>query len=235
MAQRKPLFFAERLKIAERYKDATIADVMEQLASLRADINDIQNKTEVSGTTEKETAVVERAIAEVMSVNERISATKEEITALKTADEANTSISSATDELTEVVKTTEGAVNKILENAELIDAVVADLRSKIPVGDPDDIEPDVDKFESIGVELMTACSFQDITGQRIDKVVNALNFIEERLSKIVEIWNIEHESADKPAAVSAEGDAGKDKEMIDGPASDDTGGMSQDDIDKMFD
>jgi len=235
VAQRKPLFFAERLKIAERYKDATIADVMEQLTSLRADIKDLQNKTEVSGTTEKEAAVVERAIAEVMSVNERISATKSEITALKTADEANTSISSATDELTEVVKTTEGAVNKILEKAELIDVVVADLRSKIPEGDPDDIEPDVDKFESIGAELMMACSFQDITGQRIDKVVNALNFIEERLSKIVDIWNIEHGSVDKSMTVSAEGDAGKDEEMVHGPASDDAGGMTQDDIDKMFD
>ncbi|MBT3358694.1 MAG: hypothetical protein HN403_03585 [Rhodospirillales bacterium] len=243
MAKKKPMFFAERLRRAERFKNATIGDVMEELTSLRADIRkeistdikDLLTKIDISAGADQDAAVVERVMAEVISLNDHITATKEEITALKTADEANTSISAATDELSEVVKTTEGAANAILENAESIDALVAGLRTKIPEGDPDNIETDVDKLEFISMELLTACSFQDITGQRINKVVNALNYIEERLSKMIDIWNIKQGTADKHAMTFAEDDAREDKEMIHGPQSEGAGGMDQDDIDSMFD
>ncbi|MBL6928510.1 MAG: protein phosphatase CheZ [Rhodospirillales bacterium] len=215
---------------------------MEELASLRANIReDISSEIkgalkdiDFSAGDDEQSTVVERVMAEVINLNDHISATKEEITALKAADETNSSITSATDELTEVVKTTEAAANAILENAELIDGVVAGLRKKIPEGDPDDIEADVDKLEFISMELLTACSFQDITGQRINKVVNALNYIEERLSKMISIWNIKQGTADTHAMTFAEGDEREDKDMIHGPQGD-VGGMDQDDIDSMFD
>jgi len=236
------MFFAERLKRAERYKNATIADVMEELTSLRADIRaeistdikDLLKKIDISENVEKDTDVVERVMAEVKSLNDHIAATKEEITALKSADEANSSLSSATMELSEVVKTTENAANAILENAELIDGLVAGLRKKVPEGDPDNIETDIDKLEFISMELLTACSFQDITGQRINKVVNALNYIEERLHRMIEIWNIKQGTADTHAMTFASDDTREDKEMIHGPQGGDTG-MGQDDIDSMFD
>ncbi len=242
MTKKKPMFFAERLKRAERYKNATIADVMEELTSLRADIRaeistdikDLLKKIDISKNVEKDTDVVERVMAEVKSLNDHIAATKEEITALKSADEANSSLSSATMELSEVVKTTENAANAILENAELIDGLVAGLRKKVPEGDPDNIETDIDKLEFISMELLTACSFQDITGQRINKVVNALNYIEERLRRMIEIWNIKQGTADSHAMTFASDDTREDKEMIHGPQGGSTG-MGQDDIDSMFD
>ena len=36
------------------------------------------------------------------------------------------------------------------------------------------------------IEIFEACSFQDITGQRISKVVNALNIIDQRVSTFVD-------------------------------------------------
>ena len=40
------------------------------------------------------------------------------------------------------------------------------------------------KFQTV----FEACSFQDITGQRITKIVGELKYIDERLSKMIAIW-----------------------------------------------
>ena len=49
------------------------------------------------------------------------------------------------------------------------------------------------RYRRYGVLLSgyTACSFQDITGQRTEKVVNVLRFIEQRINAMIEIWGVE--------------------------------------------
>ena len=93
--------------------------------------------------------------------------------------------------------------------------------------------PDVDKLEFIGMELLTACSFQDITGQRINKVVNSLNYIEERLQKMIDVWHIENGTADLQKIALPKDDQRQDNELLHGPQS--GAGMNQDDIDALFD
>ncbi|MBC8338996.1 MAG: protein phosphatase CheZ [Alphaproteobacteria bacterium] len=235
------MFSAEKIKHAQRNQDTTLADVMNAIQSLEnsigekisGQINSLSEKLDVSIEDEK-TTPLEDIMAEIHAMNDHIATTKQEIAALKPADEANTTISAATEELSEVVKATEEAANVILENAEQIDVIVAQLREKIPEDDPDVIGPDVDKLEFISVELLTACSFQDITGQRINKVVNSLNYIEERLQKMIEIWRIEHGTADLQEIARPKGDERGDKELLHGPQSEGTA-MNQDDIDAMFD
>jgi chemotaxis regulatin CheY-phosphate phosphatase CheZ len=39
------------------------------------------------------------------------------------------------------------------------------------------------------VKIFEACNFQDLTGQRITKVVRALSFIEERVEAMMGVWN----------------------------------------------
>jgi len=211
-----------------------LADVMDAILSLDDSIsNKIFNHMETldkkGGASEAEGEItpVEEIMAEIHNLNDHITATKQEIAALKTDSESNTPIATATEELAE-------AANAILENAELIDGVVAELRGKIPQGDPDDLGPNVDKLEFIGMELMTACSFQDLTGQRINKVVNSLNYIEERLQKMIEIWNIEHGTADLKQMTFAKDDDRKDRDLLSGPQAKEDA-MGQDDIDAMFD
>src|SRR5712692_7868696 len=37
-------------------------------------------------------------------------------------------------------------------------------------------------------QIYTACSFQDLTGQRTDKVIEALRFVEDRIATMIDIW-----------------------------------------------
>ena len=238
--QGKRLFSAERDKLAQRQKDTTLADVMDAIRSLEDSVkNTISNHMENldekrdAANPEDTKTTIEDIMAEIHAMNDHITATKQEIAALKPADDANTPISTATEELGEVVKATEEAANTILENAEQIDGIIAELRGKIPDGDPDKVRPLVDKLEFISMELLSACSFQDITGQRINKVVNSLNYIEERLQKMIEIWNIEHGTADLQGMTFAKDDERKDKNLLHGPQAEE--GMDQDAIDAMFD
>jgi len=234
----------ERLFSIEKHraqKDVTLADVLERMASLestvKAEFSDqfkkLANRLDVIVDDEQGTSV-EEIMSEIQAMNDHINITKQEVAALKPVDETNTTISIATEELSEVVKSTETAANSILENTEQIDAIVSELRGKVAEGDPDGILPDIDKIEFISSELLIACSFQDVTGQRITKVVNSLNFIEERLDKMIEIWNIENGTADTQAIALPKGDTREDKDLLHGPQNE-AAGMSQDDIDSMFD
>ncbi|NQV82808.1 MAG: protein phosphatase CheZ [Rhodospirillales bacterium] len=235
-------FSAERGKRAQLHADSNMGDVLHAIESLENSISrtvlkqiqELSEKLDVTLEEEPPTASVDEIMAEIHALNEHISSTKNEIAALKPVDDANSTISTANEELGQVVKATEEAANAILENAEQVDLIVSEIRGKIPEGDPDDIGPHIDKLEFIGMELMTACSFQDITGQRITKVVNSLNYIEEHLQKMIEIWNIEHGTANLQEMARPKGDERQDKELLHGPQSDDAA-MGQDDIDAMFD
>ncbi len=237
----KRLFSAERDMLAQRNKDATLGDVIAAIRSLEESVKNnvshpmvIAEETPNAAEEEETKTPVDEIMAEIHNLNDHISATKQEIAALKTDDDSDTPIASATEELAEVVKSTEEAANAILENAELIDGIVAELRGKVPEGDPDEIGPNVEKLEFIGMELMIACGFQDLTGQRINKVVNSLHYIEERLQKMIEIWNIEHGTADQHAMTFAKDDDRKDKDLLSGPQAEEEA-LGQDDIDALFD
>ncbi len=223
-------------------RNVSMADVLARISSLEKTVNaefanqfkKLCDKLDVIVEDDTKTTSVEDIMSEIQAMNEHISVTKKEVAALKPVDETNTTISIATEELSEVVKSTESAANSILENTELLDQIVTDMRGKVADGDPDGVMPDIDKIEFISSELLVACSFQDVTGQRITKVVNSLNFIEERLNKMIDIWNIEHGTADVQAIALPKNDTREDKGLLHGPQNE-AAGMSQDDIDSMFD
>jgi len=243
--QVKRLFSAEKKRLQEREKDISLSDVMTAIEALdgkfdralnkrldklieKLDVDDIPAPEEESKTT------VDQIMAEIHAMNEHITLTKNEIAALKPVDEANTSLTVATEELSEVVKATEEAANAIMDSAEQISVLTDGIRGRISEGDPDGIEPEIDKLDFVGTDLLTACSFQDITGQRINKVVNALNYVEERLTKMIEIWKIENGTADTQDIVFSSNDERDkaDKDLLHGPQSE---GLNQDDIDALFD
>ena len=39
-----------------------------------------------------------------------------------------------------------------------------------------------------GADVFEACSFQDITGQRITKVVKSVTYVEDRVNALIEFW-----------------------------------------------
>ncbi|MEV8810475.1 hypothetical protein AB0066_25445, partial [Klebsiella pneumoniae] len=46
----------------------------------------------------------------------------------------------------------------------------------------------VNQIADLCTRIYEACSFQDLTGQRITKVVRTLSFIEERVNAMMAIW-----------------------------------------------
>ena len=78
--------------------------------------------------------------------------------------------------------------------------------------------------------MFEACNFQDITGQRISKVVKTLQFIEERVNKMIEIWGEEGFTDVKQDQEERDAEAA----LLNGPQLANQG-VSQADIDKLFD
>lgn len=165
-----------------------------------------------------------------------INRTREEIAALRPNDIHNSRIPTAGAELEAVVGDTERATHLIMEKAEEVMAM--------DYADPDACKAQVDDAM---MEIIQACSFQDITGQRVSKVVSTLTHIEERVSRFAEVMGVldaEEELTDKekwqqenllngpqlngPATGQDAIDA-----LFDGDG--DETQMGQDDIDSLFD
>lgn len=92
---------------------------------------------------------------------------------------------SMSEQLDAIIDATEGATNTIMESMEGIDGAMGEARSL--TADPalhTLFDTVTDKVNAV----FEACSFQDITGQRISKVVNSLKFVEERVNAIILTW-----------------------------------------------
>lgn len=125
-------------------------------------------------------------------------------------------IPSATDELDAIVEATEKATDGIMESCEAIQSLVN--------------TPGPDLADRVGEQITRvyeACTFQDITGQRITKIVKTLKKIDERISSLV--GTIEG----RVSAVSGQEHAGASASLLNGPALPQNA-ISQDDIDKLL-
>ena len=84
------------------------------------------------------------------------------------------------------------------------------------------------------VALYEACNFQDLTGQRITKIVGVLKFVEERLDRMIGVWgglDAFKELAGEQRHERAPGE----RALLNGPRlADDVGHVTQDDIDALF-
>lgn len=134
-------------------------------------------------------------------------------------------LGAAAQELHAVVSATEGATNGILETAEAIGNVAGELEAN----DDPAVTARAGKIADLVAELFTHCSFQDITGQRISKVVGTLEFVEQRITRIIDELGSDNFSAPPVTETTPEDDESK---LLNGPQS---GGVSQNDIDRLFD
>jgi chemotaxis protein CheZ len=163
--------------------------------------------------TTKETSL----LREVEELGQMIANTKSEIAALRVDDITDHDIPFATDELDAIVEHTAHATNAILESCEMLDEVAASLQ-----GDP------AVKLQAATTKIYEACGFQDITGQRITKVVTTLKTIEGKVAHIVARFG--SAGAHTGGAVSR---AGPDGNLLNGPQLA-AHAMDQSDIDKLL-
>ncbi len=163
----------------------------------------------------------------IAAIHEAIVKTRNEISSLHAKGVKNEQLFRATDELDAVVITTETATETILSSAETIDTVTAELLR--------DIDPahhaKIGIIQEQTVRVFEACNFQDLSGQRIRKVVDLLQFVESRIASMIAIWrNVgEFEEVEEEAVEPSDAD------LLNGPPLDgDANVVSQDDIDSLF-
>ncbi|MCW8952038.1 MAG: protein phosphatase CheZ [Rhodospirillales bacterium] len=212
------------------------ADILRAIEALRRDLHSHQAHSEDTPKEEKASASPEDAKGaedakllrnELYALSRSIQETKAEIVALRPAQEGEDRLAGMTDELDAVVMATEAATETILDSTEKIDQLAQSIR----LAAADEQEQHMaDEIMETAIKVFEACNFQDLTGQRITKVVNTLRFIEERIDAMIEIWGSEA-FADVDASVKdkKEGDAA----LLQGPQLEGEG-VSQNDIDKLF-
>jgi len=144
-----------------------------------------------------------------------IEQTKAEIAALRPDEVKLAFLPKATDELDAIVKSTAEATNRIMDAAEVISGVA----------DKIDAEGSGKLMDAV-TSIYEACSFQDITGQRITKV------IESRIDQMIFSAGATGEIAVPVSAVSSP-ESLSDAELLNGPALPGQG-RSQEEIDALL-
>lgn len=173
----------------------------------------------------------EKLKVELDLICDAINRTKREIAVLHGTSFNGEEMAKVNGELGAVVGGTEHATQQILEAAESIDQAASAL-GKVTSLDQQKILSE--EIQERVVSIFEACNFQDLTGQRIKKVMTTMKFIENHITIMMEIWGgIDAIKSHAPPIVDTrEGD----ERLLNGPKlAGETGHASQDDIDALFD
>ena len=251
--QRRP-FSAERHlagrqdQIPERHGPIP-AEIGESIAALRAQVDGVQSKLDslardlrevadqpsapaasTAGETD-EALYLRREIARMAKV---LGQAKLEIAQIRHPMSDDDRVQAASNELDAIVVATETATNNILEASEEINQLCTGL---VDLGSGDPMVAEVaGMITSQVIRVMEACNFQDITGQRITKVVTTLQVIEDRIKAIIDIIGKDaFTELPLPDTANAEtADPDDESHLLSGPQA--TGeGVSQAEIDALFD
>lgn len=161
-------------------------------------------------------------LRELQAVADYVMRIKQEIGALRANELYRSRIPVAHDELGNVVDATQSATNTIMAAAE-------DILGSVE----EDFEAYRTLVQAKVMEIFEACSFQDITGQRITKVSEQLAQVEKRLSRFAAAVNARDVSVQVDPE-DARRESRKQELMLNGPQAEGAG-VSQDDIDALFD
>lgn len=156
---------------------------------------------------------------EFVYIADYIARTRTEISKLRPNDIKEQRIPTAGAELEAVVTDTERATETIMHEAEML------LGTK-----PDDIAAYKSQVDDAMMRIIEACSFQDLSGQRVSKVVESLRHVEKRVSRFAATMGVHDAEADEDEIAEAER---KKKLHLNGPA---LGGpeVKQEAIDQMI-
>ena len=197
-----------------------------------ADTNTLLNaidKLEKTVTREHApSALMTRIKMDLADMAAAIEKTKREIAQIKHEDNDGAErFERASIELDAIVSQTESATGDILGAAEKIQEFAWTLR---------EMGADEENCNALDMEatnIYMACSFQDLTGQRIRKIVDAMRYVERRINSMIDIWGFEAEGVEIDHMLHKEHDDRPDKHLLNGPALAGEG-VDQNCIDDMF-
>ena len=215
---------AGRAFLRMRDKRAAVLAIDEYHAGLRS-IRQWIERSQVKSAEDVHLEVLRRELIEMAASIRRA---KTEISAMKPADESGPGstrrINLATEELDAIVHATERATSDILNGAERI----MELAQKVKKAEG--LAEEADQLDIEATNILMACGFQDITGQRISKVVSTLRYLEERVDAMIRIWGLDGIKSDE--VETAERDTRPDAHLMHGPSL--SGGVDQSEVDNLL-
>lgn len=171
---------------------------------------------------------------EIAQMVRSIGRAKTQIAAIKHPMSAEDQMQTASLQLDTIVQTTETATNEIMESVDGIEGTLKQIHG-FTLDDPE-VQQLIDQASNQLISIIEACSFQDLTGQRINQVVKTLRFIESRILAMIDIWGGLEAFKDLPIPEGEASESVSEEEegLLNGPALG-SQGLSQDDIDALFD
>ena len=160
--------------------------------------------------------------SELEDLSRYIRQAKQDITLIKPKDISTDHIPCATNELDAVVGATEEATNKIMDVCDEIAAIAGDCAPEVS-----------EKLIACTTKLFEACNFQDITGQRITKVVETLKHIDIKIEALVKALGDEVHRSDNKSVAKHLHTADPDKGLLNGPQLPQNA-VSQEEIDRVL-
>ena len=161
-----------------------IAEFPNRLGQLARDCSheDAEKVTEmvrsVLGTVQRDLSLTEAALLrEVEGLAATVASARAEIAAMGADDITASHIPTATDELDAIVEHTASATERILGSCEQLEGLMIRMTGE-----------DARALQDSVTRIYEACSFQDITGQRITKVVTALQAIENKVAHMIKVF-----------------------------------------------
>jgi len=159
---------------------------------------------------------------ELRNILLRIEGLRKEIAKVRADDISDHKIPEMGRELSAIVEATEGATNNIMESAE----AVLDLKTN-----------DIEEYkQAVSDKMMTifeACSFQDLTGQRVTKIVQTVEIIEERINLLCEMLDMSGTGEEAPEEELNSTQKRNKELLLNGPANAGEG-VDQSAIDALF-
>jgi chemotaxis protein CheZ len=210
---------------------AISAELTDNLADLRDQHGDIVRTEDIVSVVESMMASMKGDLTatdlelygELEALAAYIHAAKADIAALRPDQVKDEVLLKASDELDAIVDATETATNTIMDAAEKLEGLmdkVEDEHSNV--------------IMNATSEIYEACGFQDITGQRITKVVKALKDIEIKIDALVEAFGTEIEKYKNKSPQEEDTDAVlTDEDLLNGPQLQEKA-QSQEEIDALL-
>lgn len=159
---------------------------------------------------------------ELKSLAAFIQASKGDLAAVCPESVREEHIPAARDELDAIVGATETATEEIMSASEKIQTIAESLDDGVAEELTDQV-----------MQIYEACSFQDITGQRITKVVATLQRIEQSVEAMLAAFGDEAARMRVLEHTQEESETNQDVDLMNGPQLEGSGN-SQDEIDKLL-
>lgn len=140
----------------------------------------------VKAVLEKVSAKDDELHGELQLLSDYIDDAKKEIASLRPDDVKTDFLPSASNELDAIIEATEIATHEIMDATDLIGDMAGEIGGE-----------NGDKMMDATMRIYQACGFQDITGQRVTKIINALKHIEEKVDALAEAFGESSEKAKK--------------------------------------